>query len=159
MGWRIPASFPRLLTRLGITVPGTSFDLQPVVVPVSLVDTDITIPTSTLPPAFAAPASAGEINNPAANTRMADTLALAAGNYYVQAMYSVTAGTINYRLRRRNAADAADIWSQTFAMGAGSHDVFPGMVFTLAANERFVIEHVTGGVGGICQGSLFVTPV
>jgi hypothetical protein len=155
--FRLPFSFPGVLRRLGITDPAIKFDLSSSVVPVSLVDSDIVIPTSTLPPLFGSPATIGETNNPAANTRMADTAALAAGTWFCQFIYSSTAGTINYRIKRRDAADAADVWSITQCNPAAAHDNQLTMHLTIAQSERLVIEHVTGGVGGICQGAIFAT--
>jgi hypothetical protein len=64
----------------------------------------------------------------------------------------VDANEQNARLKRRNAADGADIWSQRIQ---GGLPLF--LRFNLLVNERIVVETVLAGSAGyIYQASIFV---
>lgn len=146
-----------MLRRLGIPQFG-KWLLDDTVVPVALVDTSIVLPATSLSPLYGVPSTAGELVAPAANTRLADTGQLAAGNWTVMAMVMVPEAN-TFRLRRRNAADAADIWSQRFGAtaGAGAPTFVFVARFSVAQNERFVVENVGAGGGGVVyQANLFL---
>lgn len=141
-----------LLTRLGIQRFGAFF-LGEVVVPVAVVDASaVTIASVSTPQNVGTPASAGEVVNPGAGAVMADTGALAAGTY----TFTVWGGgnaTHIFRIQRRDAANAADIWSAIVASG-----LVPSVWqfrITLAANER--VRCVSAGVAGTIQNLIFVT--
>jgi len=144
-----------LLTRFGIAQP-PAFDLNSVVTPVVIVDSSIPISVQAQQPLLGTPASAGEIANPAANSRLADTGALAVGawSFYI----TIFAQQQSYlRVRRRNAADAADVWS--FIVGIDTVDQGSQLTFraTMLAGERLVVENPVVGVG-IYQAAVFATP-
>jgi hypothetical protein len=147
-----------LLERLGVRGI-TVHDYSPHVVPVALVDGAI----SAAPlQALDVPFTAGEVTAPAANTRLANTGPLVAGQYNLTFMLS--AGENNtYRLRRRNAGDTADVWAQRFIggqAGGGNTLLGPLMValrVALLVNEFIVLENVGGGaVGVVYQASIWV---
>lgn len=130
--------------------------------PVAIVDSYVTLAATSQTPLLGVPISAGELVAPAANTRLADSGALAAGNWALQLLVSAQEG-MSYRLRRRNAADAADVWSMRFTTGpvgatlADPFLQFSGR-FSVAAGERFVIENVIVGTGGIThQANIWLT--
>lgn len=138
---RIPnPSWLALLTRFGIAQP-PAFDLDSAVRPVVIVDSSIPILVTPTDPLLGTPASAGEAVGPAAGTVLADTGALAAGNYTFRIFCTsdeVAGGTGNQiRIRRRNAADSADIWSllQTNASVNGAVNIDITLRATMAANE------------------------
>lgn len=143
-----------LLSRLGINRL-KDFLLSDVVSPVALVDSYVSLTANTVPPLFGTPASAGEIGGPAANTRLADTGALPAGTYTFRVIGSHNENvTASFRVRRRNAADAADVWSIRIAIVTAAIDL--EFRQTLAANERIVFENVGAGGGGFTyQGAIF----
>ncbi|MFI5176716.1 MAG: hypothetical protein ACHQKY_17790, partial [Terriglobia bacterium] len=74
--------FVNLLTRLGVKPPpADGFDLINTVQPVSLVDSDITLPTFQSTQLIDTPFTAGVQVAPAIGTILADTLAQAGGNF------------------------------------------------------------------------------
>lgn len=154
---RIPGSIPSLLSRLGITDPALTFDLAGLVVPVSLVDTGITIPTSSLPPLAGAPASIGEGTH-AINTVLADTGALAAGNWWFRAWYSQASSVGSIRFGKRNAANAAFVWSQYFSASPGTSFLETMGFITVADQERLRMEVVVA-TGSTSQGSIWATQI
>jgi hypothetical protein len=132
--------------------------LDPVVHPVAIVDGSIQAFGLQL---LDVPFTAGELAAPAANTRLANTGALTAGQYNITALISWTQDSNRVRIRRRNAADGADIWSQQLVGAAGAgmgiclFDLTLRLVF--AANEFLVIENVAAGVAGsLYQASIWV---
>lgn len=152
----IPApTWLSLLSRLGIQRFG-AWALGDVVVPVALVDAaSANLNVTALAPLYNTPASAGELVAPAANTRLADTGQLPAGNYTF--VFTMAAGEAAlFRIRRRNAADAADIYTMLQRTTAqGSSYVFQ-MRLTMAASERMVIENPTvGGAGVLYHAAIF----
>jgi hypothetical protein len=134
-----------LITELGIYQAPALFYLSEIVTPVSIVDSQISIDSVQVPVTLLLPATAGELAAPAANTRLADTGQLPAGDYNVTVLIGSADGN-SYRLRRRNAADAADIWSHRFPILGTTSFEFTSR-FKLAANERLVVENVLVGVG------------
>lgn len=144
-----------LLSRLGIPrLPQLA--LSDTVQQVAVVDSYVNLTVAQ--PIWGVPSSAGESAVPAANTRLADTGALAAGNYEVMALVSHNdAGGNSFRLRRRNAADAADVWSMRFQLNAGSIVLQVRGRFALAVGERLVVENVAGAaVATVYQASIFL---
>ncbi len=151
---KIPGGFIDLIRRLGISLPpGTDvpFELTGNVLPVAIVDpSPLTITTVDF--TLSIPASAGELVAPAANAVLADTGPVAFGdyNFLVMANTDETGGR-NLRLQRRDAANAANIWSQYFSSGGGG---CPGAFYRgrvhLDANERLrVIVGTNGFTGGV----------
>jgi len=143
-----------LIQDLGIYDAPAPFFLSEIVAPVSLVDTQVTINAQTAPVIPTLRSSAGELTNPAANTRLADTGQLAAGDYYVQFFITINAGyTGLIRLRRRNAADAADV---STLLLRGEAETVITIIETLADNERLVLENSAApGAGIIFEGVIW----
>jgi len=138
---RITATFfTSLLTRLGVRPPfAEGYLLSNVVQPVTLVDSDIVIPTSITPIATSTPNSTGEQAAVAANTVLADSGALAAGTYFVRAWIAniATAANRSLSIQHRDSANAANIWEQRFyisATGVRTHQF--ELRETLNLNER-----------------------
>jgi hypothetical protein len=134
-----------VLARLGVEGIATH-TWDPVVHPVALVDGSVQAVTLQ---ALDVPFTAGELVNPAANTRLASTGALVAGQFNLTII--IAAGESNrFRLRRRNAADAADIWSQLLT-NAGGSATSPGSTLIIplrvivSAGELIVVENVGAG--------------
>jgi hypothetical protein len=152
--------FVGLINRLGVRPPPPeAFVLSNVVNPVTIVDQDIQLAATMTPPIFAVPASAGEQIAPAANFILADTGALsstdlATVNWSFQVLLMcVDAQTPRIVIEHRNAANAANIWSQTiygttlFAGGAGA---FIDLVIakTLQPSERLRVRVDLVGLAG-----------
>jgi hypothetical protein len=157
-GW-----FPGLLSRLGISRFGKWF-LSDTVLPVALVDASaVTLNSLSVSQLLGAPSTAGELVAPAINTRLADTGQLAAGNWNLRILLSSDEGN-GFKLRRRNAADAADIWSHRLFLnqpGAAAAGTVLDLTLrvSVAANERFVIENssIAGTGAHIYQASIWAS--
>lgn len=147
-----PSNWSSIFSRLGLKNFGAWF-ISDTVQPVSIVDSEVTLTAIAAPPAYGTPATTGEAINPAAGQLLADTGALAPGNYFLRFFNSGTANAA-YRLHRRNAANAADIWAVRFDVLTGIQLSFTDVRFTLAANERFTVESI-GALVGTFQASLF----
>lgn len=146
-----------LLTRFGIAYP-PAFDLNSVVQPVVIVDSSIPISVQAQDVLLGTPASAGEVANPAANTRLADTGALAAGNWTFSCRWAQNLAAVSdWRIRRRDAADAADVWSSRMAWAASNGYGVLTFRSVILTGERLVIENTSSGVGGTFQASIFAT--
>lgn len=142
-----------LLNRLG--VKGIAVHRwDPVIHPVALVDGSVQAVTGQL---LDVPFTAGETTAPAANTRLANTGALVAGQYNITWMLEAGVDTAAFRLRRRNAGDTADIWAVRVT-NPGFGFVGPqSMRVNLAVNEFIVIENVAAGsVGIVYQAIIWV---
>jgi hypothetical protein len=152
-----PSGWLSILNKLGIPRFG-AWQLDDVVIPVALVDSEITLNAAVATPLVNVPASGGELVAPAANTRLATTGPLPAGPYSIVFWIGVPEG--NYiRIRRRNAADTADVWAHRFWMGSANGQPFGALALrlVLALNEFVVVENVVvGGAGLVYQASLFV---
>jgi len=135
--------------------------LSDTVLPVALVDAEVALTANSVAPLYGTPATAGELAAPAANTRLADTLALAAGNWtvtFIASCSEIATAVCPFRLRRRNAADNADVWALR-CNALGGTTLFYSARFSIAASERFVIENVNAAGGGTTyQGSIFAVP-
>jgi hypothetical protein len=147
---RITATFfVTLINRLGVRPPPPNgFELISTVQPVSLVDSDITIPTQLTTALLDVPASTGIAASPAAGTVLADTGALPAGNYNIVVTIGINnagAGTVgDFSIARRNAANNADVWAQagSVALTGTNFIVFAGQV-RLLLNERIRVVTIT----------------
>lgn len=153
--------FTSLIDRLGVRPPfGDGFVLNNMVQPVSLVDSDITLSAQVTTLNCNLPATQGELAAPAANTLLADTGALQAGTYNVLILGSGSiAGNFNFdmRVQRRDAANAANRWSQVFScnVNGGQNLVFP-LRITLGEQERLRVMTVNNSVAGsLYQVSIF----
>jgi hypothetical protein len=147
-----------LLDRLGVRGLYRFF-LRDTIQPVAVVDGSI---QALGLQALDIPFTAGELTNPAVNTRLATTGPLAAGQYNltIHASWSTDANAI--RIRRRNAGDTSDIWSMRYAArqdGVGVGTLFFNFTLRviLAATERVVVEIPIGStVTAIYQASIWV---
>lgn len=137
--------FVSLINRLGIRPPPPDgFDLINTVQPVSIVDSDIVIPASITPQLMDIPFTAGDVVGAGAGAILADTGALAAGNYQVLIQYGTdNSGAITTSLlfQRRDAANAANRWELRATCNSGAAvSPFSWMCqpffVTLADNER-----------------------
>lgn len=158
---RITATFfTNLINRLGIRPPFTSgFEISNVVQPVSLVDSDITLSAVSTTITMITPFTQGELAAPAAGTLLADTGAHSAGNYaflILVACSNVANSSVDFRIQRRDAANAANIWTQ---LGATHINSAPNYQFagtlTLSANERLRVISQNLAVGNV-QASIFL---
>jgi len=149
-----PSGWISILRRLGITGL-RSWYLADVVVPVALVDSEITLTAIAEAQLLGTPASAGELAAPAANTRLADTGPQNVGNYAALIWMGISEAN-SLRVRRRNAADAGDVWSFRLPMAINSTFVLGPIRIFLAQGERLVVENITAGAGGsVYQAALF----
>ncbi len=146
-----------LLDRLGVKGP-VQHTYDDTVFPVALIDAgQVTLTATTAPQPLGTPATAGELVAPLANTRLADTGPLAGGAWNITIALNANDPN-NFRLRRRNAADAADIWSQRLSIStaAGITFIFLSFRITLVSNERLVLENISAAVAGtIYQASIW----
>ena len=152
-----PSAWVTILSKLGITGIMRWF-LSDTVVPVAIVDSEITLNASSSTPLIGVQASAGEQVAPAANFRLATTGPLPAGPYSMTFWISGNEpGGNNFRIRRRNAADAADVWAFRFFHGAGATFPVLSLRLLLNVNELVVVENINaGGAGSLYQASIFV---
>jgi hypothetical protein len=157
-----------LLQRLGVygEDSGMPWWFSDVILPVAIVDAgQVTLQATAIPFPLGTPASAGELTAPAATTRLADTGALAAGqwNFFFTLGKAGSADGASYSLQRRNAADAANIWSQRMvlrndaATGTGLVFVKIGPIrVILANNERIVVVvNDAAAVGSIHNANIW----
>lgn len=160
MTWPIQlpsAELQALIQLFGIYEAPARFGLAETVAPVSIVDSRITLSSQSTPTIWTLRATAGELTNPAANTRLFDTGALAAGIWMVDIHIAIGAAGMVLRVRQRNAADAADIHSTLISLvSLSNYD--RAYVFSVAENERVVLENNTApGAGIVIQGIGYVT--
>lgn len=153
--------FVSLINRLGVRPPfAEGFTLTNTVQPVSIVDTDVSISAFTTSPELNAVFSGGELAAPAINATLADTGAQAAGVYNATILIgndeqSANARTV--RVRRRNAADSADIWSQLIETQASV--VYLPLKVRLESGERIRVSQgpLAGSGGTTYQASIFLS--
>jgi len=154
-----PSGWLTILNKLGITGLRDWF-LSDTVVPVALVDSEVTLSAASSTPLVNVPASAGEVAVPAANTRLATTGPLPAGSYTM--VFWIACNDYNaFRVRRRNAADTADVWAFRWLTGSTAAIAVSPLNFALrlvlAANEFVVVENVNaGGAATTYQAAIFV---
>jgi hypothetical protein len=160
---RITATFfVSLINRLGIRPPpAEGFQISNVVQPVSIVDSDISIPavlTSILLDQNVF--TQGELTSPAAGLLAADTGAQPAGTYLCYIILSqdvAITSSCSYRLQRRDAANAATIWGQLLSTGStGSNYFAQGVFIRLLLNERLrlLVDNATNL--GVYQASIWL---
>lgn len=139
--------FVELINRLGIRPPfSEGFEISNVVQPVSLVDSNIILQATTSSQVCDTSFTAGESVAPAANTRLVNTGAQTAGTYAAKITLSTGGETNDWRIRRRNAADAADIWVIRFRTSTYEE---LNLTVVLQTNERLVAENVGAGGAGV----------
>jgi hypothetical protein len=143
-----------LFARYGYGQP-FKWGLTDVVQPVTLVDSIVTLSAVAVQPLYGTPFTAGEQVNPAGGTRLADTGALAVGNWTFTVLMGGSVA-MDFRIRRRNAADAADIWSHRTWTAVNSGLNALTIRLSMSANERLVVENVpAGGAGNTYQCTIF----
>ena len=155
--------FINLINRLGVRPPPpTGFEISNTVVPVSIVDQDVTLNAVATSITCDTPFTAGPLVAPGAGTILADTGAQNAGNYNLLFVIYANENTANgFTIRRRNAANAADIWNQLISGGFvnGQASWFQNMRIVLNQGERFRIENIGAGTAGITyQASIWLVP-
>jgi len=150
--WPILAQgFTNVFTRLGIqAVPaGQQWFLSDTLIPVSLVDTDVTL-AATITPAAQIFSSEGRKVAPVAGLLLATTGALIAGLYQFVVHVSCfeTGGNTQFAIQHRDAADAANIFQgEIMFSGAVMGGVNETVTWTkqLALNERLRVITPGGG--------------
>jgi len=108
----------------------------------------------------------GRASNPAANSVVVDTGALAAGDYDVIFLLTLTNSVMAQefiQLEHRDAANAVSLtrWPMAGRDGVLSASLTMTFTMTLALNERFRITNgtaITGRVGGTIMAKLRPTP-
>ncbi len=155
--------FTAIFTRLGIqAIPaGPQWWLSDTIVPVSLLDSEITIPV-VITPSVEIVSSAGIQISAVAGAVLATTGALPAGDYRFKVLVSFLDGTIanGFLVAHRNAADAADINMQELQAGIpqASINFLFEQSLTLALNERFRVTLLqNSSVGSRSQATIWRT--
>jgi hypothetical protein len=157
--------FTNLINRLGIRPPpNQGFNIQDTVVPVSIVDADITVPVA--PTGVTLDVgnrfSQGPVATPAANTLLADTGPQPAGNYLLTILIGGEGDNVQpgFVLARRNAANAADVWASLIAQGQNNNFIFMTVRCVLSLNERMIIRlgPNNAGNGNATQATIFLSP-
>jgi hypothetical protein len=160
--------FVGLITRLGVRPPPDgAFELSNIVIPVSIVDTDVPLTSVSSSQLLDTPFTAGPQAAPPINTVLADTGAQNAGNYllflFISLFDSAGAGPM-VAFQRRDLANAANIWEQRFYGSASANGVVPfNLVIpirgVLGDQQRFrFINLVAGGAGSTYHCSIFLLP-
>ncbi len=167
--WRGAGSgsqFQALLSRLLVKeAVGEPFLLQNLIVPVALVDPP-TLTATLTPMVLGTPASQGELTAPLAAATLADTGQLAAGDWNVLLLIGLagTASAADVVFRRRDAANAVNVWSQRFGLshGTGGNSegnslvIFGPLRVTLLVNERLNAAMGTNaGAGAVIQANIW----
>ncbi len=154
-------AFTGIFTRLGIqAVPaGPQWWLSDTIVPVALLDSDITLQANVIERVETV-VTLGAITNPAAGSILASTGALAAGNFKFRVFYSVADGTTGNAalVQHRDAADAANVFQLHIESDPTTVPTNYVLDFTIAmaANERLrVLSRVLGT--GRYQATIFQT--
>jgi len=162
--WPITAvGFPELFVALGIqAVPaGPNWWLSDTVVPISIVDTQVTLAAEAVPVLYnRTDIVNAEVIAPAAGAVIVDSGALAAGDFDVKIWTMAESGTARAGLaiEHRNAANTGNIWAGTVLAFNGSQGQHAEMDFavTLLANERFrVIARAAFGANQVTSATIF----
>lgn len=152
--------FTSLINRLGVRPPfRDGFELADFVQPVSLVDADISIPVTVTPVLLGGSFTAGIQVAPGAGAILADTGNLPAGTYTITIFIGFASMGVNQRgviVAHRDAADAADIWSNLIAAPTGDSKIEFRQAFAL--NESMVVRvDQAFAAGERAQASIFAT--
>jgi len=137
--------FPGLLERLGVrlTAPRVPlYYLSDTVMPVSIVDSNITLDAVTVP-GVEIFATEGTKTAPAAGVDLADTGQLVAGNFVCRVYCNFLDSLVNniLSIQHRNAADSANIWDYKFnGVAAVLNQFYFEFTEAFAANERLRVE-------------------
>lgn len=156
---RITATFfTDLLTRLGIRPPfGEGFLLSNVVLPVSIVDSGVTLTAVAVPADLTTIFNGGQSLNVTPGQRLAFTGGLSAGTYRFAAIFGNDDASLgrSWVIARRNSSDTADIWQQMINTGNQQYS----WTETIADNEGIEVRvGPTGGsLGATWQASVAVT--
>jgi hypothetical protein len=144
-----------LLSNFGIVSPPALWFLDDTLIPVSIVDSRVSFSAVQTALTYDARVTQGELAAPAANTNHADTGPLAAGTYQFAYLLTLAgaAASVGFRIRHRNAADAADITS-TLVTTSNTISLMGSFVEALALNERVRIEN-SGAGAGTMQGVIW----
>lgn len=160
---RITATFfVGLITRLGVRPPPPEgFQISNVVQPVSLVDADVSIPVVSSVPMIDSPFTAGEVAD-GANVVYADTGAIAAAGTYT---FTILVGansaaadipSPDFRIQRRDAANAVSVWSQYFSIAARTAVPWKLVIRTnVLAGERIRVISASAGALSVVQVSIW----
>jgi hypothetical protein len=141
--------FLNLINRLGVRPPPPeSFLLSNVVQPVTIVDSDISLPAILTTQTLDTASSTGPQAAPAAGTLLADTGALSAGifSFFVSIGINAGANQCDFILGRRNAANAAYVWRQQGCVSpTGIGFITFSFTAKMLASERLRIEELAAG--------------
>jgi hypothetical protein len=153
--------FTTLINRLGVRpAPPEGFELINTVQPVSIVDADISLPAIVSTQLLGSANSAGIQTAQADGTVLADSGAMAAGDYlvYILAMGFDTAIFPRVALQRRDAANAVTVWQQQFVGSVASPlNVMMGAKIRLELNERIrVLQVGTFAAGCSSQANIWI---
>jgi len=150
-----------LLNRFGVRGE-RFFSLAETIQPVALVDSSITIESQT-GPTLGTPVTAGEVASGAAGGAvMADTGALAAGTYLVRVIGGghPVATFSDFRLQRRDAANAANIWAQYLSLEPNANLFFDFEArVTIADQERIRVVVGTVVTTGVFQFNIWTEKI
>jgi len=156
--------FVNLINRLGLKPPpGLGWLMSTVVMPVSIVDTDIALQATVTSIVLDTPFTAGVQTAPAVGFILADTGAQVAGNYALHVEFSTNgaaAVSAIVALERRNAANAANIWTHLWSVSAaGGATMERNVTVLLAASERIRVEVLFMSAGLDMQASIWLQKI
>lgn len=154
---QIPGELTDLIPLFGLVGPVNEWWISDTLLPVSIVDSQVSLNAVVTPLLYTVTQSEGEIGTPAANTRLVNTGQLNA-NEYAFKLSIHAAETNTYRIRIRNAADAGDIWSVVVGVPANDFHLFE-VTWTLAQNERLVVENIGASAGAVYQARVWYTTI
>jgi len=162
--WPILAQgFTSVFERLGIqAVPsGQQWFLSDTLIPVSIVDSDVAL-TAIVTPSIEVIHSTGVLVAPAAGTILADTGALAAGNYQFRMLCSVrdTTNAQDFQVQHRNAGNTANLKEEEIYADplTGATNFLYSKTLTIATNERVrILNRLIVAAGARIQASIFRT--
>jgi hypothetical protein len=162
--WKISTYFVTLINRLGIRPPpALGWTISDEIVPVTIVDSDITLATSSATALLDTDFTAGDLAAPVAGTVIADTGAQPAGNYFaiIQCGADFGGGAVgSCRIQRRDAANAATLWDMLYGQHNVQDSIFVQLHIALAVNERLrvIVGPTAYTAGSTVRGSIFLIP-
>lgn len=159
----IPSSFSNLLSLFGISLDDrrdNTFQLTGDVVPVAIVGSVASIQAISSPQTFDLMNSQGELAVPGAGTLLADTGQLPEGIYAITAIvssrYEGAGYVLDWRLQRRDAANAVSVWNIPFNLHYNGMNYW---MFSFSArlltNERIRMLTIQASTCNVCQGAIF----